>query len=151
MLGKAAGDLLARGLAAIAADATSGKSKINIIFKKIASHPVKVLASFLAAPFLVFKIAMIVKNPIRRAIATIGLLSALVLSYVSATFLGSVIGALFIATHISVLAGIGFLFGTTVSVYLSVIFSIIVFNAVSFVFLKVSSQEIVDYLNEIST
>jgi uncharacterized membrane protein YhiD involved in acid resistance len=65
--------------------------------------------------------------------------------------LGTLVGAAFVASHIGILAGLGFFFGTTVSIYLSVIFSIIVFNAISFVFLKVSTQEVVDYLNEIST
>jgi len=32
-----------------------------------------------------------------------------------------------------------------------VIFSIVVFHAVSFVFLKVSAQEVLDYLHEISS
>lgn len=151
MIIKAVGELLGRGIGAIATDKINEKSKIAEIFKKIASHPFKVLASFLVAPILVFKIAMVVKNPVRRAIALVGLLLALALSYLAATLLGSLIGAAFVATHISVLAGIGFLVGSTFSVYLSVIFSIIVFNSVSYIFLKMSSQEVVDYLAEQSS
>ena len=150
MLVKVAGDILSRGITAIAKDTQREKSKIGAIFKKIASHPFKVLASFFAAPFLVFRIALLVDNPMRRIIAIIGLLLSLALSYVAATFLGTLVGAVFVASHIGILAGIGFLFGTALSVYLSVIFSIIVFNTVSFVFLKVSSQDVVDYLAEIS-
>ena len=151
MLGKVAGDILAKGISALAADANNERNKIGVKFKKIASHPLKVMSSFLAAPFLVLKIAMTVKNPTRRVIAIIGLMLSCGLSYVAATFLGTLVGALFVASHIGILAGIGFILGTTLSVYLSVIFLIIVFNAVSFIFLKVSSQEVLDYLNEIST
>jgi len=75
----------------------------------------------------------------------------LALAYIAGTFLGSLAGAFFVMTHIGFWVGIGFLIGTTLSVYLSVIFSIIVCNTVSFVFLKITAQEVVDYLNEIST
>jgi len=151
MFGKVAGEILGRGINAIEQDASKQNKKVKAIFKKIASHPFKVVASFIAAPILVIKIAWLVKNPIRRIIAVIGLLLSLFLSYLAGTFLGSVVGAMFIASNIGILAGIGFFIGTTLSIYLSVIFSIIVFNSVSFVFLKISSQEIVDYLHEIST
>jgi hypothetical protein len=151
MLGKTALDILERGITALANDATREKSKIGEILKKIAAHPFKVLATFIAAPFLVIKIALIVKNPIRRAISIVGLLISILLSYVAATFLGSLVGALFVASHVGIIAGIGFLFGTALSVYLGVIFSIIVLNSVSFIFLKLSSQEVVDYLQKIST
>jgi len=151
MFGKVAAELLGSGITAISENASKEKSKIGSVYKKIASHPIKVLASFVTAPFLVIRIAWKVNNPIRRAIAVIGLLLSLVCSYIAATFLGTLAGAAFVASNIGILAGIGFLVGTTLSIYLSVIFSIIVFNAVSYVFLKISSQEVVDYLNEIST
>ena len=152
MLGsKAAVEILERGVSAIAEDVSKEKSKIGAVFKKIAGYPIKVLATFIAAPILIIKIAWKVKNPTRRAIAIVGLFFSLALSYIAATFLGSFAGAIFVATHIGILVGIGFLVGTTLSVYLSVIFSIIVLNTVSFIFLKISAQEIVDYLHEIST
>ena len=140
-----------KGVTAIAEDASRENSKIGTVFKKIFGYPIKVLASYIAAPFLTIKVAWMVKNPIRRIIATVGLIISLAISYFSATFLGTLVGAVFVASHIGVLAGIGFLFGTTLSVYLSVIFTIIVFNFVSFIFLKMSSQEVVDYLYELST
>jgi hypothetical protein len=129
---------------------SNGNSKIKAIAKAIWSYPIKIIASFFAAPFLIFRIAKIAKNPMRRWIAIIGLLLSLLASYAAATFLGTLVGAALIATNISVLAGIGFLFGTTLSIYLSVIFSIITFNTVSFFFLKASSEEVVAYLKEVS-
>ena len=150
MFGSAAGEILQRGITAIADNASKEKSKFEAVLKKIAGHPLKVLASFVTAPFLVIKIAWQVKNPIRRTIAIVGLFLSVALSYVAATFIGTLAGAAFVASNIGFLAAIGFLVGTTMSVYLSVIFSILVFNAVSFVFLKISTQEVVDYLNEIS-
>lgn len=151
MFAKAAVEILQRGVSAIAEEAAQEQSKIKAIFKEIVMYPFKVIASFITAPILIIKIAWKVENPKRRAIAIVGLLISLGLSYISATFLGSLAGAVFVATNIGILAGIGFLVGTTLSVYLSVIFSIIVFNATSFLFLKISAQEVLDYLNKIST
>jgi len=110
-----------------------------------------VLASYIAAPFLVVRVAWKVENPLRRFIAILGLLCALITSYVAATLLGTLVGAVFVASNIGFLTALGFIFGTTISVYLSVIFSIIVFNAVSWLFLKMNTQEVIDYLNGIST
>ena len=150
MFGKAAGEILGRGIEAIN-DLSHEKSKISEVFKKIAAYPFKVLASFLIAPILVVKVAWKVEDPARRAIAVVGLLLSLVASCLAATSLGTLVGAVFVATHVGWLVGLGFLFGTTISVYLSVIFSIIVFNAVSWFFLKMNTQQVIDYLNEIST
>ena len=56
-----------------------------------------------------------------------------------------------IASQIGPIVALGFLLGTTLSVALSVALSILVFNAVSFLFLKMNTQEVIDYLNEQST
>lgn len=151
MVGKFAAELLVSGIAAIKSQASSEGNKIGLIFKNIVSHPVKVIASFITAPILVFRIASLVENKIRRNLAIAGLLLSLVASYACATFIGTFFGALFVASHIGFLSGVGVLIGLSSSVYLSVIFSIISFNTVSFIFLKVSTQEVVDYLNEISS
>ena len=150
MLKKAA-EIWEQGLTAITKDAAREKSKIYAIFKRIARYSFKILAAYIAAPILVFKIACTVTNPIRRIIAIIGLLLSLTLSYLAATFLGTLVGAAFIASTIGILFGIGFLLGTTVSIYLSVILTIIVFNTVCWFFLNMSSQEVVDHLHELST
>lgn len=151
MLGKIAGEIFGRGISALNEQASSEGGKLRAVFKRIARHPVKILASFLSAPFLVARIAWRTKNPVRRFVALIGLLLSLFLAYGAATFLGSLTGALLIASQVGVLVGLGFFVGTTVSIYLSVIFSIFVLNAVAFLFLKLSSQEVLDYLSEIST
>ncbi len=151
MLGKAASFIFERGVSALADTAVGEKNRVTEVFRKIALYPWKILASFFVAPFLIVRIAITVENPIRRVFAVVGLLLSLLLSYIAATLLGSIVGAIFIASHIGIISGIGFLLGTTLSIYLSVIFSIVVFNAVSFFFLKISSEEVVKYLNEIST
>ena len=128
MMKKIAGEILASGLGAITKDAKKESKKVGSFFKMILSHPIKVLASFLIAPFLLLRVAFKVENWKRKTIAIIGFLLSIILSYAAATWLGKVVGLWFIATKIGILTALGFLLGTTISVYLSLIFSIIVFN-----------------------
>lgn len=150
MIGKYAAELFLGGIVAIKNQANSEGTKIGTIFKKIASHPFKVVASFITAPVLVFRIASQVENKTRRNLAIAGLLLSLVASYACATLIGTFFGALFVMSNVGFLSGVGVLLGLSSSIYLSVIFSIISFNAVSFLFLKISTQEVADYLDEIS-
>ena len=135
---------------AISNDVSSENSKLTHIVKKVASHPFKILATFFAAPILIIKVALSVKNPTRRFIAVIGLILAILLAYGAGTVIGSLSGAWLIATQVGVFMAAGFLIGSMLSVFLSLVFCIFVFNSVSFVFLKMSSQEVVDYLDSIS-
>mgnify|MGYP003676782944 CR=1 FL=1 len=151
MIGKSAAEIFGKGLSGILEDGASEKSKLASIFKRIASYPLKIFAAYLAAPVLLVRMAWGVENPLRRGIAVLGLLLSWFAALAAGTALGTVAGAAFVATNIGYIAAIGFLVGTTFSVYLTVIFSIIIFNAVSFVFLKLNTQEIVDHLHEIST
>lgn len=116
----------------------------------VSLHPIKMLAAFFSAPVLIVRLALVVKNPWRRAIAIIGLIFAIFFSYLSGTFLGDFVGAMLVISEIGILVGLGFLFGSMLSVFLSLTFSVLVLNSVSFLFLKLSSQEVVDYIKKIS-
>lgn len=151
MIGKIAGEIFSQGISSLNEKVSSERGNINTVFKRIAGHPVKIIASFLSAPILIAKIAWQAKNPTRRFVAFFGLLLSILLAYGAATLIGSLVGALFIASHVGILVGIGFFLGTGISIYLSVIFSILTLNSVAFLFLKLSSQDVLDYLSEIST
>jgi hypothetical protein len=144
------GGIVESAMSAIAKDVAQEKSHIAQIFKKVASHPIKMVAAFFTAPFLMVRVALKVENPIRRIIAVSGLIVALLLAYLAGTFLGSLAGAAFVASKVGILMAVGFLIGSTLSVMFSVTFCIFVFNLVSLIFLKMSSQEVVDYLHELS-
>lgn len=136
---------------ALGNDLSKEKSKFKTVAKSIINHPIKIIASFLMAPFLAVRMALVVKNPIRKIIAVTGLLISIILAYLSGTFLGTAAGALLVVTNVGILAGIGFLIGTSLSVFLSVCFSMVVLNSVSFLFLKLNTEEVIEYLNKIST
>jgi hypothetical protein len=138
-------------LGAVLDDASKEHSRLKIMFKQVASHPIKLVAAFITAPVLILRLAMTVQNPLRRAIAIIGLIVAITFAYLAGTFLGTAAGALFVMSNIGILSGIGFFVGSFLSVFLSLAFSVFILNAVSFLFLKLSTQEVVDYLQGLSS
>jgi len=148
---KSAGPIFEKCFSAIVNDVSSGNSKLGEIVRKVISYPVGIIAAFFTAPFLIIKIALTVKNPIRRMFAIIGLIVSVLLAYLAGTFLGSFVGGVFVASQVSVLMGIGFIIGTALSMFFSVVFSILVLNSVSYFFLKMSSQDVADYLHDISS
>lgn len=138
-------------LGAVLDDASKEHSRVKSIFKKVVSHPIKMLAAFFSAPFLIIRLAIVVQNPWRRGIAVVGLFLAVLLAYLSGTFLGTFVGAMLVMSGVGFLVGVGFLFGSLLSVFLSLTFSVLVLNSVSFIFLKLSTQEVVDYLHSVSS
>jgi hypothetical protein len=138
-------------LGAVLDDASKEHSRLKIMFKQVVSHPIKLVAAFITAPVLILRLAMTVQNPLRRAIAIIGLIVAITFAYLAGTFLGTAAGALFVMSNIGILSGIGFFVGSFLSVFLSLAFSVFILNAVSFLFLKLSTQEVVDYLQGLSS
>lgn len=134
-----------------AASKESGNgSSLSSTIKSVVRYPIKTIATFFTAPILILRLALTVKNPIRRLIAVIGLFSSIFLAYLAGTFLGSVVGAIFIASHFGLLIAAGFLIGSTLSVVLSVAFTLFVLNTTSWLFLHMSSVDVVEHLSNAS-
>lgn len=127
-----------------------GDSAVGAVAKSIVRLPIKAVAAYFCAPFLAFRVARHAKNPVRRIIAGMGLFIAMLAAWAAGTFLGSLTGALLVAAKIGLLAGWAFLVGTSVSVVLSITFQLSVLNAFSLFFLHMSSEEVVQYLKELS-
>lgn len=123
---------------------------IATVTKAILRYPIKTIAAFLVAPLLAFRVVRVAKNPIRRFVAGIGLFIAMLLAWLAGTFLGTLAGAALIASGVGLIWGIAFFVGTTLSVTLSVVFSILVLNATSWLFLHLSSEDVLIYLKSIS-
>lgn len=142
-------------LFATALDALSKKPKgsgspFGSVTKSVLRYPIKTIAAFVTAPFLAFRVARSAKNPTRRVMAGIGLFIAITMAWLAGTLIGTATGALLIMSHMGLMWGLAFFVGTTLSVTLSVIFSILVLNATAWFFLHMSSEEVIDYLRSIS-
>ena len=129
----------------------SDSKKLSGISRSIFRQPIRVLASFFTAPFLLWKIIQRVENPNRRRIAKIGLVAGIIVAYLAGGFLGTATAALLIATYVGLIAGLAFWLGTAVSVFFTVVFQIFVFNLISFMFLHLSSEDVLEYLHEVSS
>lgn len=142
--------LFATGLEAINKNHKSGQSALATTLSSIIRHPIKIIAAFLLAPFLAFRVARAAKNPLRRVIASVGLVLAVLLAWATGTFLGTITGALLVYSAFGPLMAFGFILGTTLSITLSVAFSILVLNSASWFFLHMSSEDVIEYLKSIS-
>jgi len=142
--------LFAIGMEAIAKNRSNGQGALAGAMASIMRYPIKAVAAFLVAPFLVFRVAKFAKNPIRRVIATVGLFLSILLSWAAGTFLGTMAGALFVLSKLGPLIALGFVLGTILSVTLSVAFSMLVLNATSWLFLQLSSEDVIAHLKSIS-
>ncbi|MEP5764956.1 MAG: hypothetical protein ABJ308_10185 [Halieaceae bacterium] len=138
-------------LSSLSDQATKEGSNLRVALRSIASYPLKSLAAFFFAPILVFRVIRKSDNKLRKWIACFGAALGLLVAYVSGTFLGTMGGVALIAGSFGVLTAFAFLIGTALSVIISLTFSYFVFSFTCFVFLKLSTEEVAEYLMEISS
>lgn len=130
--------------------AAAGRIPFLAVLGSVIRAPLKAIASFIFAPFLVLRLVATAKDNRRKLIAAFGLISACILSMMAGSFLGSLAGMYFIYNVFGAIPAIGYLVGTSLSVIFTVTFQILILNATCFLFLGLSSQEIVDYLKNVS-
>ena len=148
-------EVIERGLTAITHSASSETNKLIAILKAIVSYPIKVCATFIFAPGLLLRIAWTggkKHDAVRRMVAIVGLAMAILLTYVANLFIlgwaGTFLSTLFIVDMIGILTAIAFVFGLS---SLSVSFLILAFWSICFLFFKMTTQEVADYLREITS
>ena len=127
-----------------------GDSSLGTVLSSILRQPIKTIAAFFFAPFLAFRIARFAKNPIRRIIAGVGLFIAMLAGWLAGTALGTATGALLIMSKFGFLWGFAFFVGTTTSVILSVAFSLLALNSTAWLFLHMSSEDVINHLRSLS-
>lgn len=128
----------------------SESKNISTISNSIFKQPIKLIAAFFAAPFLLYKIIQRTENPRRRLIAKLGLIFGLIGAYFAGTFLGTTAATILIITKVGLILGLAFWIGTALSVFLTVLFQILIFNLITYSFLHLSSEEVINYLNDLS-
>ena len=129
----------------------SESRNLSGISTAIFRQPIKVIAAFFVAPFLLFRIIRRAENPRRRAMAKLGLAVGLVGAYLAGTFLGTTAAALLITVKVGLIMGLAFWVGTALSVFLTVLFQLLVFNLITYGFLHMSSEEVMQHLHDISS
>lgn len=147
---KSAASFAAMALRAALKQKSSGGSAFRTVATSVLRTPVKAVAAFICAPFLALRVALAAKNPVRRAIAGAGLFIAVMAAWFAGTFLGTLAGAALVAAKLGLFWGFAFLISTSISVVLSVTFSLLVLNATALFFLHMSSEEVVQYLQALS-
>jgi hypothetical protein len=140
----------ATALSNVVASKNEGRSLLGSAIRSISHAPLKAVGAFIFAPFLVFRVVRIASDKRRRWVAAIGLFVAAILAIGAGTLLGSLAGAILMNTLFGPWVAIGFFLGTALSVFFTVIFQILILNATCFLFLGLSSEEVVNYLLRVS-
>lgn len=136
---------------------SSGKSELNkesqkftSITKKILTYPVRLIATFIFAPFLLIKTVLHSDSSIgRKFIAIFGLILAGLATYFLTTFVTISLAAI-IKANLGWFSLIGYGFGVFFTAWVSILIQIGIFNFISTLILKVSQQEVLQYLNELA-
>lgn len=124
--------------------------QVSRILKTLVRYPLKTIGLYIMAPFFLLRVIFKVPNKWRKFTAILGLIVSTAVSYAAGTFLGSVAGFIFVTNSVGIIYGLGFLFGTLLSTTLTILFCILTFNLVASVFLKISTSQIIGYLEEMS-
>jgi hypothetical protein len=142
--------LFSTALGAVAQSRSEGRNSVASVIRTIIRAPLKAIGAFIFAPFLVFCVASLATDKRRKWVAAIGLFAAVLLSLGAGTLLGTLAGAFLVNSLFGPWIAIGFLVGTTFSVVLTLTFQVLVLNATCFLFLGLSSEEVVGYLQKAS-
>ena len=142
--------LFASALEAIPSSKSSGQNTFGAVLRSVLRAPIKAIGAFLFAPFLIFRVASHAADTKRKWVAGLGLFIGAILSYAAGTFLGGMAGAYLMGSFFGFWTGVGFFVGTSLSVVLTVTFQVLVLNATCFLFLGLSSAEVVEYLKSVS-
>lgn len=140
----------ASALEAIPRSKDVGKSPLASVIWSILRAPLKAIGAFVFAPFLVLRVAALATDNRRKWVAAIGLFLAAMLALGAGTFLGSMAGTFLVNALFGPFVALGFFFGTLFSVVLTVTFQVLVLNATCFLFLGLSSAEVVEHLKAVS-
>lgn len=142
--------LFASALEAIPSSKSSGQNTFGAVLRSVLRAPIKAIGAFLFAPFLIFRVARHAADTKRKWVAGLGLFIGAIFSYAAGTFLGGLAGAYLMGSLFGFWTGVGFFVGTSLSVVLTVTFQVLVLNATCFLFLGLSSAEVVEYLKSVS-
>lgn len=150
-----AASLFASVIEALSRRSGGQRSSLATVGRSILRYPLKTIAAFLMAPILAFGVACVANDPIRRVIAGVGLVLAVVVAWVVLVWTGKLLvqflGILGIVGWLGPWDAIVFLlFGSIVVVPVGIVLAAVALNATAWFFLHMSSEEVVEYLRSLS-
>ena len=136
---------------------SSGKNEINkesqkftSVTKKILIYPIRLIATFIFAPFLLIKTVLDSDSSIgRKFIAIFGLALAGLATYFLTTFVTISLAAI-IKANLGWFSLISYGFGVFFTAWVSILIQIGIFNFISTLILKINQQEVLQYLNKLA-
>ena len=149
-MGSGIASLFASALSSMAQSKAEGRSSLPSVVRSIVCAPLKAIGAFILAPLLVFRVVKLATDRRRKWVAALGLIIASLLAIGAGTLLGSLAGAFLVNTLFGPWVAIGFLVGTSFSVLFAVVFQVFILNATCFLFLGLSSEEVVEHLQRVS-
>lgn len=150
-----AASLFASVIEALSRRSDGQRSSLATVGRSILRYPIKTVAAFLLAPILAFRVACVAKDPIRRVIAGVGLVLAVVVAWVVVVWTGRLLFQLIVYLEIVYWLGpwdaiVFLLFGSIVGVPVGIVLAAVALNATAWFFLHMSSEEVVEYLRSLS-
>ena len=133
---------------AVSSDLHKGHSEIRRIIGSIWMYPIKLFALFVFSPFITVGVIWKSDRTIRRFIVLAGFLVAWGVVWGVGSWLATWGSALLIMSEVSVLLGIGFIVGTYTSAIFGAMIQLFLFNAITTMFLKMSSSDVLAYLSQ---
>ncbi|MBF0584743.1 MAG: hypothetical protein HQL80_11000 [Magnetococcales bacterium] len=133
---------------AVSSDIHEGRSEIRRIIGTLWMYPIKLLALFVFSPFITIGVIWKSGHTVRRLVALAGFLIAWGMVWGVGSWLATWGSALLIMSHVSVLVGIGFIVGTYTSAIIGAMVQLFLFNAITTLFLKMSSTDVLAYLSQ---
>jgi len=135
---------------------SSGKDELNkesekftSITKKVLTYPIKLISTFIFAPFLLIKTVLHSNSSLeRKLIAIFGLVLAGLATYFFTTFVTISLGAI-IKANLGWFSFIGYGFGVLFTTWVSILIQIGIFNFISTLILKINQQEVLKYINKL--
>ncbi len=126
------------------------KTNYESLFKRIITYPIKLIATFVFAPFLLIKTILNSNNSFfRKLIAIFGLILAAIGSYYLST-LGITVIALIVKEYLGFFSFLGYIAALMFTSWVGIFIQIGIFNFISTITLKISQQEVINYLDELA-
>ena len=120
------------------------------LLKKVMNYPIRLVATFIFAPFILIKVIFHSDSSImRKLIAVVGLICAGLAVY-SLTFAVTISLGLVIKSQLGIFSAIAYTISIFITTWLNILIQIAIFNTITAIMLKITQSEVIEYLDDLS-